>query len=113
VDARFPDVTLDGAEARATVAPAHARALCDGHFPDDPLLPGAYLVELMAAVGARLLGVDGPPSVIRRCVFHARVRPAAAIDVAARRADAGLVEAWVTADGARAAQATLVFEPSA
>lgn len=113
MDARFSNVTVDDAEARATVAPAHARALCDGHFPGDPLLPGACLAELMAALAARLLGVAGPPTAIRRCVFHARVRPSAAIGVAARRAAAGLVEAWVIVDGTRAAQATLVFEPPA
>jgi len=110
VEARFTDVTLDGVQARATVAPAHARALCAGHFPEEPLLPGAYLVELMAEVGARLLGVDGPPSTIRRCVFHARVRPSAVIGVAACRSGPGVVEAWITVDGTRAARATLAFE---
>lgn len=109
-DARFANVTLDGEQAHATVAPAHALALCAGHFPDDPLLPGAYLLELMADVAAQLLGVDGPPRTIRRCVFHSRTRPSATIAVGARRAGAGVVEAEVLVDGARAAQATLSFE---
>ena len=112
-DARFADVTLAGERAHATVVPAHARALCAGHFPDDPLLPGASLLDLMADVAARLLGVDDPPRAVRRCVFHARVYPSATIVVGARRVGDGVVEAEVIVDGARAAQATLAFEPRA
>jgi 3-hydroxymyristoyl/3-hydroxydecanoyl-(acyl carrier protein) dehydratase len=110
VDAPFTTVTLDAGTARATVSPAHALRLCAGHFPDDPLLPGAYLVELMADLAARLLRVDVPPSEIRRCVFHARVRPTGAIALTARRAGAATVDVEVSVDGTHAARARLSFQ---
>jgi 3-hydroxymyristoyl/3-hydroxydecanoyl-(acyl carrier protein) dehydratase len=113
VDAPFTAVAIDVGEARATVAPAHALRLCAGHFPNDPLLPGAYLAELMAELAALLLGGGVPPPEIRRCVFHARVRPTAEIVIAARRSSPSVVEAEVTVGGTRAAQATLRFRAPA
>lgn len=109
MDAPFIEITIEPAAAHATVDPVHARRLCAGHFPDAPLLPGAYLVELMADLGARLLDVTTPPTIVRRCVFQTRVDPSAAITIVARRAGAETVEAEVIVDGTRAAQATLGF----
>ncbi len=109
MDGPFSMMTIDAPAARAIVDPRHAHRLCAGHFPDDPLLPGAFLVELMADVGARLLGVTTPPTAVHRCVFHARVHPGGEVAIVARHAGGDTVEAEVLVDGARAAQATLAF----
>jgi 3-hydroxymyristoyl/3-hydroxydecanoyl-(acyl carrier protein) dehydratase len=109
----FAEVTIAGGDARARVSPAHAAALCAGHFPDDPLVPGAYLLELMADLAEHLVPAarerQGRPPVVVRCAFAARVRPTHAIALHARRDAADVVEVDVMADGTRAASATLAF----
>jgi 3-hydroxymyristoyl/3-hydroxydecanoyl-(acyl carrier protein) dehydratase len=113
--ARFAELAHDGETARAVVDPAHARALCAGHFPDDPLLPGAYLVELMAEVGGLLFGeqaVAPPPVELVRCTFAARITPDDRIAIVARRTaggEDGFLEAEVHVRGVRAAHAVLRF----
>jgi 3-hydroxymyristoyl/3-hydroxydecanoyl-(acyl carrier protein) dehydratase len=111
----FRDLRVGGGEARARVDPAYARALCDGHFPDDPLLPGAYLAELMADLGGRL--VRGALAEVVSCTFRARVRPDGDIAVAARLrgrdGDAVRVDAEVLVGGRGAARAVLRFRGGA
>ena len=104
----FEALTIDGAGAQARVRRAHARALCAGHFPGDPFLPGAYLAGLMAELGGRLLR-GRPLARVVRCAFRRRVTPDGDIVVRVRRAPGGRVEAEVHAAGACAARATLVF----
>lgn len=109
----FADIVVDGGTARARVRPDVARALCAGHFPGDPLLPGTALAGLMAELGAALLAADGHPAVriraIQRCVFRTRVRPDGPIDVVVRRAPGLAVAATVDASARRAAHALLAF----
>jgi 3-hydroxymyristoyl/3-hydroxydecanoyl-(acyl carrier protein) dehydratase len=101
----FARVEIEGDVGRALVRPEHALALCAGHFPGDPFLPGAYLLELMAALAER---VAAPARVQRvvRCTFTRRVRPGGEIVVTARAAGA-VVEAKLEAGGEPAARATL------
>ena len=103
----FADVTLTGGVVRARVRPAHARALCAGHFPDDPLLPGAYLAALMTEAAARLHEGAALRELVR-CAFHKRVRPDDEIVVTARLAGATTL-AEVQVAGVCAARATLRF----
>ena len=69
----------EGAHAvRAAVPRAQLEALCAGHFPGDPIVPGAYVVGLLAEVSARALGADPSPPVlteVERCTFLAPLRP--------------------------------------
>ena len=102
----FAEVVLAARTARATVDPAHARLLCEGHFPGDPLVPGAYLAGLMADLGARL--VQAEPVEVVRCAFLAPVRPGQPIEVRASAGD-GRVDAEVWAGGTCAARAQLRF----
>jgi 3-hydroxymyristoyl/3-hydroxydecanoyl-(acyl carrier protein) dehydratase len=112
----FEEVTYADGTVRAVVRPAHAEKLCEGHFPGEPLVPGAYLAGLMADVAA-LLGEhlsSGRPHVVRaieECVFSRRVEPGHAISIEAQRATrgarAGLIEARVWTQGACAARATV------
>jgi 3-hydroxymyristoyl/3-hydroxydecanoyl-(acyl carrier protein) dehydratase len=101
----FAQVAIEGDAGRGLVRREHAVALAAGHFPGDPFLPGAYLVELMAALAER---VAAPARVraIARCAFSRRVRPDTEIVVTAR-ATGGLVEARLEAGGEPAARATL------
>jgi 3-hydroxymyristoyl/3-hydroxydecanoyl-(acyl carrier protein) dehydratase len=104
----FEALAVDGRSAQARVRRAHARALCAGHFPGDPFLPGAYLAGLMAELGGRLLR-GRPLARVVRCAFRDRVTPGGDIVVRARRVPGGRVEAEVHAAGRCAARATLVF----
>ena len=104
-------------DARALVRRAHARRLCAGHFPGDPLLPGAYLAGLMADLAERLIAARGGRaaelSEVVRCVFLDRVRPDDEIVVAARldatRGGRTSVETKVLIGERCAARATLRF----
>jgi 3-hydroxymyristoyl/3-hydroxydecanoyl-(acyl carrier protein) dehydratase len=82
-------------------------ALCAGHFPGDPILPGAYLLGLMAELAERL--GDGAIREVTRCLLIAPVRPTQAIVMTARR-QPGVIEVTVDADGRTAARAHLLVE---
>jgi 3-hydroxymyristoyl/3-hydroxydecanoyl-(acyl carrier protein) dehydratase len=106
--AAFAEAHLLDGGVSAVVEREYARALCAGHFPGDPVLPGAYLAALMADLAGRL--AREPLAEVVRCVFRVRVRPDDEIVVAAWLAPAGSVEAEVRVRGACAARATLRFE---
>jgi 3-hydroxymyristoyl/3-hydroxydecanoyl-(acyl carrier protein) dehydratase len=101
----FARVAIEGDSGRGVVRREHALALAAGHFPGDPFLPGAFVVELMAVLAER---VTAPARVraIVRCAFARRVRPDTEIVVTARAAGV-LVEARIEAGGEAAAHATL------
>jgi 3-hydroxymyristoyl/3-hydroxydecanoyl-(acyl carrier protein) dehydratase len=101
----FARVEIEGDTGRGVVRREHAVALAAGHFPGDPFLPGAYLVELMAALAERI-GAPARVRAIVRCAFARRVRPDTEIVVMARAAGT-LVEAHLETGGERAARATL------
>ena len=101
----FAWVAIEGDTGRGVVRREHAVALAAGHFPGDPFLPGAYLVELMAALAERVAAPARVHAIVR-CAFARRVRPDLEIVVTARAAG-GLVEARLAAGGEPAAHATL------
>jgi len=104
----FEGLIVGEGGAQARVRRAHARALCAGHFPGDPFVPGAYLAGLMAELAGRLLR-GRPIARVARCAFRRRVTPDGTILVVARRAPRGRVEAEIHAAGTCAARATFVF----
>jgi 3-hydroxymyristoyl/3-hydroxydecanoyl-(acyl carrier protein) dehydratase len=108
----FADVELGRDAARAVVRPEHAHALCVGHFPGDPLVPGAYLLGLMAALGEQLLG-GAEPVGVERCVFRHRVRPSAPIVVHARRRGPDAVDAEILSGDTTAARALVRYRGAA
>jgi 3-hydroxymyristoyl/3-hydroxydecanoyl-(acyl carrier protein) dehydratase len=83
--------------------------LCAGHFPDEPLVPGARLVAVMAELGAALAGPGARLIAVERATFRRRVAPDAPIAVAVRRAGAA-IHATVTHAGHPAASAVLRYE---
>lgn len=109
LDAVFAEVTIDAGVARGVVRREHARRLCEGHFPGQPIVPGAYLAGLMAELAATLTAPAATPAALERCVFLARVAPDGEIVVTARRTGPTHVDAEVHRDGACAARATLRF----
>lgn len=92
------DVRRTGDGTIARVDPAWITARCAGHFPGDPLVPGAHLLALMVAAA----GVTTPR--IARCAFRRPVRPGGAVEIVARR-DGGGVAVELTQDGVVAARA--------
>jgi len=125
-DASFEELTVVADRAHAVVRREHAKRLCDGHFPDDPIVPGAHLAGLMAEVATALLARRAPPGpsreanadsprllAIHNCVFSRRVVPHESITIAARLAVAAAGELWIDAEvrtrGVRAARATFRF----
>jgi 3-hydroxymyristoyl/3-hydroxydecanoyl-(acyl carrier protein) dehydratase len=115
--AAFEKVTIADGVARAVVRRTHAEALCEGHFPGDPFVPGAYLAGLMADVARHVLlaerGDEPHFAEVEDCTFHAPVVPDDAILVEARVLATGpegwRVAAEVHAGGARAARGVLRF----
>jgi 3-hydroxymyristoyl/3-hydroxydecanoyl-(acyl carrier protein) dehydratase len=102
----FVRVVVDADGARAAVASSHLEALCAGHFPGDPIVPGAYLAGLMAEFGGRLLASTGEPRhpvEVERCLFRSPLRLPATVAVVVRPPVAGRrgthVDAEVHADG--------------
>jgi len=108
-DPPFHDLAVADGIARATVTAAHARRLCDGHFPGDPIVPGASLAGLMADVAAALFPGGARLVEVERAVFLERVTPHAAIAVTARLEGETQVAAEIHTRGACAARATLRF----
>jgi len=97
----------------ATVDPTYAVAVTAGHFPDEALLPGSALLDLMVlaarALAAETRGLTG----IERAVFRRRVHPADRIVVTVHESGAPYTEALVRANDLDAARARLRFEPPA
>lgn len=123
---QFDALTVADGHAHAVVRRAYAEELCDGHFPGDPIVPGAYLAGLMADVAAALVATSssGPHGrrgaaaparlvAIEDCFFMRPVVPHEPIAITALLVPAALDERRVrvevqTHDG-RAARATLRF----
>ena len=106
--ASFADVDVDAGRARGRVRPERALAACDGHFPDDPIVPGAALVGLMTELAASVVD-HGELAGIGSCTFRRRVHPNTTITVVAERTDSTHVEARVETDGLLAATAHLRY----
>ena len=60
-------------DATTTIDVAQLLSLCDGHFPGDPLVPGALQLRLGVELVRESLGVH--PTEIRRAAFRAPLRP--------------------------------------
>ncbi len=105
----FARVTIEDGAARGVVRRAHARRLCAGHFPGDPIVPGAYLAGLMAELAARVVPPSATLATLERCVFLVRVSPEDEIVVTVRRLSGNRAEAEVHRRGECAARATLRF----
>lgn len=83
------EVRRDADVVTARVDPAWIEARCDGHFPGDALVPGAYLLEAMVAVAGLVRG-DTDGSRVARCAFRRPVRPGTAVEITARRRGAAV-----------------------
>lgn len=109
-DPTFAALDLSPDAARAVPRADVLTSLCAGHFPTDAIVPGAYLLGLMAELAERLDG--GSVRTVARCLLIAPVRPTQAIVLNARRlGDA--IEITVDADGRTAARARLAVETPA
>ena len=115
LDAAFAELTVADGAARGVVRPERIRHLCEGHFPGDPIVPGAQLVGLMADVaGVAIAPVSTRPDLVEveRASFLARVTPADVVLVTAQREGAMRVQAEVHTGDACAARATFRFRMS-
>jgi 3-hydroxymyristoyl/3-hydroxydecanoyl-(acyl carrier protein) dehydratase len=107
------EITADG--ARATLRRAHAQELCDGHFPDEPLLPGAYVLGLMADLAAAMRAERGMSEHLSEVVqssFLLPLRPNGDVELHARiekESDGTTVSVEARVGDRIAARATLRF----
>jgi 3-hydroxymyristoyl/3-hydroxydecanoyl-(acyl carrier protein) dehydratase len=126
---QFDALTVAEGRAHAVVRRAYAERLCEGHFPDDPIVPGAYLAGLMVDVAMALVTASASmPDALRGtaasnrllaiedCFFIRPVVPHEPIAIAALLVPAAIDERRVrvevqTHDG-RAARAMLRFAGS-
>lgn len=67
--------------ASALLETDDALALCAGHFPDEPLIPGAYLMGLAVDLARRMGAVAG----VEHATFRAPLRPEGPVRLHARR----------------------------
>jgi hypothetical protein len=89
------DLVRETDHVRARLDEATLAALCAGHFPGDPVVPGAHLLGCMADLAG---WIDAAAVVVERCVFRALVRPQAGVWAQAR-AERGKVVAEIVIDG--------------
>ena len=99
--------------ARSIVPRSRLEALCAGHFPDDPIVPGAYVAGLLAEVASLAARPEARLVEIERCTFLAPLRPGDDVMLiatsAAAKPDGTVVEAEVQAAGACVARARVRF----
>lgn len=107
----FASLACDERGVTAAVDPAYATAAARGHFPDEPLLPGSALLELMVSAARGLPGTGARLAAVERAVFRRRVRPSERIVVTARADGTRHVEAVIRANDDDAAAGRLRFEP--
>jgi len=115
LDAAFAQLVVADGVARGVVRPECVRHLCEGHFPGDPIVPGAHLLGLMADVArAALTAADARPELaeVERAAFLARVTPSDEVVVTAQREGATRVQTEVHNGEACAARATFRFRVS-
>jgi 3-hydroxymyristoyl/3-hydroxydecanoyl-(acyl carrier protein) dehydratase len=111
----FADAVVEPRRVRARLPRAFLETLCAGHFPGDPIVPGAYVAGVMAEAGALIPAVREARLVIahvERCTFLAPLRPAddVVVDAAiAAGSPAGTVDAEILAGPACVARGRLRY----
>lgn len=119
----FVDEIVDlepGVRARARFVVAPELPLFDGHFPDNPILPGVVIVEALAQTGVLAAAAspdsDGKLALfagIDRARFRRVVRPGDVLDleteITRRRGPVGEAVGSASVAGERACEAKLRF----
>lgn len=98
-------------DATTTIDVAQLLSLCDGHFPGDPLVPGALHLRLGVELVREAFAVH--PTEVRRAAFRAPLRPTGPARVhAIHRSDRNLATVEVLDHtGERSSSFELRFDP--
>jgi 3-hydroxyacyl-[acyl-carrier-protein] dehydratase len=112
-DLRFSDATETHVSATGTIC-IDFRGF-DGHFPDAPVLAGAFQLEMLALLASLLV----PPGWSIRTIEHARfrrmLRPGDEVEIEASTAGSSAqevsVKAILSVDAGRACQTRFTFKP--
>jgi len=84
--------------------------LCAGHFPGEPIVPGAHVLGLMTDLAAGLAGVPpdalAPPFVVERSTFARVITPNEPLRVVVRATGGGRFRGRAGPRGARTASVT-------
>lgn len=103
--------TGDGS-AEAILDGAAIAILADGHYPGDPILPGAHLLGALVDLAAHIAPPGTALRGVERCTFHAIVRPSAEVTLRVRAlpSEHGMrFEAEALIGTQRAGRATFLF----
>lgn len=117
---RIVEVSADGTRAVAIKNVSANEPYFQGHFPDNPVMPGVLLVEALAqAAGAALLGDEGREGKLAMLAgidefrFRRAVVPGDTlrleVELIRRRSQAGRVRGRALVDGEVAAEGEILF----
>ena len=97
-----------GARVEARLPAAALERLCEGHFPGDPVVPGAHLLGCLVDVLGEATG-EAAGWAVERCVFRAPVRPSEAARARVREGARGRWIGEIVGDAGEGAAATAWF----
>jgi 3-hydroxymyristoyl/3-hydroxydecanoyl-(acyl carrier protein) dehydratase len=108
-DVAFERIAVEGGAATAQLRASALEALCAGHFPGSPIVPGSHLVALFGELAQKLWARRRMVVAASRCIFKAPVRPGDELRLIARMVSSEEISAEATVGGSSVASARLRF----
>ena len=112
VSGAFPPVVSATADDGRVAVELESTAELDwfqGHFPDQPVLPGVIQLHWAAELAAMLFDLEGPPQHVKRLKFSNVIVPPCRIEMTLEQHGDREVQFQVQCDGLPNSQGRLVF----
>ncbi|HEY4371969.1 MAG TPA: 3-hydroxyacyl-ACP dehydratase [Burkholderiales bacterium] len=84
----------------------------EGHFPGNPIIPGAWLLADALAAAAGELGISVAACTVKNAKFMAPARPGQTVQIVYTPGESGLLKLECRADGAPVLSAQISCPPS-